>query len=107
MGHYIFIVSSVIVSLYAAYLLAYRLYKVDYCGDLAGRVVFPRIVYVAALATAFVPMLNTAFVIVFMIFLVINSDEYRVKSWLFEKPKMKDRTTMTEEDKNPKNKHYE
>ena len=107
MGHYIFIVSSVIISLYAAYLLAFRLYKVDYRGDLAGRVVFPRIVYMVALATAFVPMLNTAFVIVFMIFLMINSDEYRVKSWLFEKPKMKDGSTMTEEYKNPKNKHYE
>lgn len=87
----IFIILSTGVSLYSAYLLTCCLYKVDYSGKMTDRVVFPRIVYLIVVILASVPLLNLFCVVIFLAWLAIQSDDYRIKSWLFEKPKQKEK----------------
>lgn len=80
-----------VVSLYAAYLLVFRLYKLDYHGNMDENVVFPRVVYVLAFGISLLPMLNLFCVIMFLVFLALWHNDYAVKSWLFEKPKQKEK----------------
>jgi len=83
---------STVAALYAAYLLTCCLYTVNYRGELKEKVVFPRIVYGIAVIVALIPILNLMGVVVFLSFLTTCCDDYRVKSWLFEKPKLKEKT---------------
>lgn len=84
---------SVVASLYATYLLAYCLYDVPRSYDKREpkRIVLPRIVYTMLLATAFVPILNIIypFIFVFTCLMGRASDDFQIKSWLFEKPEVK------------------
>lgn len=89
MWNLLFIILSTGAALYAAYLLTCCLYKVDYNGKMTDKIIFPRIVYVIAIILASIPILNLCCFILFLSWLAIWSDEYRVKSWLFEKPKQK------------------
>lgn len=92
MADLIFIILSTGVSLYAVYLLTSCLYKLGHNGKMTDRVVFPRIVYVVAVILASVPLLNLFCVAIFLVWLAMWSADYRVKSWLFEKPKQKEKT---------------
>ena len=94
---------SVVASLYATYLLAYRLYDVPEIEELEPeRIVLPRIVYIAALIMAFIPLLN----IIALVFFVVmpqagkSCGDFQIKSWLFEKPEVKADNT----DDNPEKK---
>lgn len=95
---------SVVASLYATYLLAYCLYDVPDSWEKREpkRIVLPRIVYIASLIAAFIPLLNTIAVLVFIFLnlLSIIYDEWQIKSWLFEKPEVKADNT----DNNPEKK---
>ena len=91
MGDLIFFILSTGVALYAVYLFTFCLYKVDYDGKMTDRVVFPRIVYLIAVILASLPLLNLFCIVIFLVYLAIWSDDYRVKSWLFEKPKQKEK----------------
>lgn len=95
---------SVVASLYATYLLAYRLYDVPDSWEEREPecIVLPRIVYIAALIAAFVPMLNIVAVIVFNFAGLFYKacGEWQIKSWLFEKPEEKSGNT----DNNPEKK---
>lgn len=91
MGDLIFFILSTGVALYAAYLFTFCLYKVDYDGKMTDRVVFPRIVYFIAVILASLPLLNLFSVVTFLVFLAICSEDYRIKSWFFEKPKQKEK----------------
>jgi len=86
MGNYIFIILSTVTALYAAYLLTCCLYETDYMGEPADKVVFPRIVYFLVFIAAFVPILNLICIIILLVWLWVWNKDYRVKSWLFEKP---------------------
>lgn len=94
---------SVVASLYATYLLAYCLYDVPYRERYEPkRIVLPRIVYIASLIVAFIPVLNTTAVVAFIfagLFFKACGD-WQVKSWLFEKPEVKADDT----DNNPEKK---
>ena len=95
---------SVVASLYATYLLAYRLYDVPDSWEKREpkRIILPRIVYIVALIVALVPMLNTFAVAVFIVaglFFKAYGD-WQIKSWLFEKPEVKADIT----DNNPEKK---
>ena len=91
MGDLLFMILSTVAALYAAYLLTCCLYTVDYRGEPKDKVVFPRIVYGIAIIIAFIPLFNLLCVASFLSFLAIFGDDYRVKSWLFEKPKPKEK----------------
>ena len=84
---------SVVASLYATYLLAYCLYDVpdNWEKREPKRIVLPRIVYIVALIVAFVPVLNTIAVIVFIVMGLFFKacGDWQIKSWLFEKPEVK------------------
>ena len=84
---------SVVASLYATYLLAYCLYDVPDSWERREpkRIVLPRIVYIAALIAAFIPMLNIFAVIAIIVMglLCKASGDWQIKSWLFEKPEVK------------------
>lgn len=95
---------SVVASLYAPYLLAYRLYDVPDSWEKREpkRIVLPRIAYIASLIVAFIPMLNliavAAFILAGLFFKA--SGDWQIKSWLFEKPEVKADNT----DNNPEKK---
>lgn len=91
MGNSIFVILSTVAAVYAAYLLTCCLYRMDGRDKIGDKVVFPRIVYIVVVPVAFVPYLNFFFAVIFYSFLAIWSEEYRVKSWLFEKPKQKEK----------------
>ena len=80
---------SIVVALYLAYLISCCLYKLDCDGEMKERVVFPRIVYFIIAGVACTPILNLFGIVGYTFALLLCSDEYRVKSWLFEKPKQK------------------
>ena len=96
---------SVVASLYATYLLAYRLYDVpDSCWEKREpkRIVMPRIAYITFLVVSVVPGLNILFVLAFLIGAIFFKalDQWQIKSWLFEKPEVKSDNT----DDNPEKK---
>ena len=95
---------SVVASLYATYLLAYRLYDVpsSYEKREPKRIVLPRIVYIVVLVVPFIPALNTiAFsAFIFLSLLSKSCGDWQIKSWLFEKPEVKSDNT----DDNPEKK---
>jgi len=84
---------SVVASLYATYLLAYCLYDVpsSYEKRDPKRIILPRIVYIGFMVMAFMPVVNTIFLIVFILMPLIGKScgDFQIKSWLFEKPEMK------------------
>lgn len=88
---------NVVASLYATYLLAYRLYDVpsSYEKREPKRIVLPRIAYIVCLIAAFLPILNTiaaaAFIVAGLLFK--NSGDWQIKSWLFEEPEVKSDNT--------------
>ena len=82
---------SVVASLYATYLLAYCLYDVPSSeNEEPKRIFLPRIVYIVALIVAFVPMLNTFAIAVFIFACLFYKvcGYWQIKSWLFEKPEV-------------------
>lgn len=95
---------SVVASLYATYLLAYRLYDVpDSWGKREPkRIILPRIVYIAFLIVAIIPLLNTIAVVAFILagLFFKACGDWQIKSWLFEKPEVKADNT----DDNPEKK---
>ena len=76
---------SVAVSIYAAYLFAFRTYRTDVYGNPTRRYVYPYIVYILVLIAVFVPILNIGMVVV-GICMGLDHGFFCVKSWLFEKP---------------------
>lgn len=84
---------SVVASLYATYLLAYRLYDVPDSWEKREpkRIILPRIAYIVCLIVAFFPVLNTiavaSFIFAGMFFK--SCGDWQIKSWLFEKPEVK------------------
>ena len=102
----IFYLLSVLLSLYCAYLLAFRTYKMEFntmtdeCEPIDERIVYPRFVYILLIALCFAPIGNVVLCLVFMIVSVegrIIGDFY-VKSWLFEKPEKKEKKTERKKD---------
>ena len=77
--------------LYVAYLATFCTYKTDgiYGKPTDERLMFPRIVYVFIWMVAFVPLLNHAAAIVYLILPWFDSDTFYIKSWLLEKPGQK------------------
>lgn len=94
----IFYLLSVLLSLYCAYLVAFRTYKM--WNNLATheyeptdeRIVYPRIVYILMVAVCFVPIGNVVLCLVFMAASVVGrkTGNFYVKSWLLEKPEKKE-----------------
>ena len=95
---------SVVASLHATYQLAYCLYDVPDSWEKREpkRIILPRIAYIASLIVAFIPVLNTFAVVVFIfagLFCKACGD-WQIKSWLFEKPEVK----TDDSDDNPEKK---
>ena len=97
----IFYLLSVLLSLYCAYLAAFRTYKMEYSVEThkdeptGERIVYPRIVYILMVAVCFAPIGNVVLCAVFFIFSIparFDGDFY-VKSWLLEKPEKKEEET--------------
>jgi len=84
---------SVVASLDATYLLAYCLYDVpsSYEKREPKRIILPRIAYIVFLIVAFIPLLNTFAVTVFIFAALFFKacGDWQIKSWLFEKPEVK------------------
>jgi len=84
---------SVVASLYATYLLAYRLYDVPDSWEQREpkRIFLPRIAYIACLIVVFIPVLNTIALLSFVVTALIGKSvgDFQIKSWLFEKPEVK------------------
>ncbi len=80
----------VAVSLYAAYLVCFCLYKVNYIGEKTDeRIYLPRIMYPLAFALSFVPVANIicgliVFALAFIAYYI--SEDFYFKSWLFDAP---------------------
>jgi hypothetical protein len=94
---------SVVASLYATYLLAYCLYDVPYSEKYEPeRIILPRIVYIIFMAMAFMPVVNTIALILFVVTPLMGKScgDFQIKSWLFEKPEVKSDNT----DDNPEKK---
>jgi hypothetical protein len=93
----IFYLLSVLLSLYCAYLAAFRTYKMGRnlmthkYEPIDERIVYPRIVYILLIALCFVPIGNVVLCFVFMVVSVAgrNTGDFYVKSWLLEKPEEK------------------
>ena len=84
---------SVVASLYATYLLAYCLYDVPDSWEKREpkRIILPRIVYIGFIAMAFIPVVNTIAIVLFVVMPLAGKSwgDFQIKSWLFEKPEMK------------------
>lgn len=93
----IFYLLSVLLSLYCAYLAAFRTYKMEHSvvtGEVEPtdeRIVYPRIVYILMVAVCFVPIGNVMLCAVFfgVSLAGCSLDAFYVKSWLLEKPEKK------------------
>ena len=94
----IFYLLSVLLSLYCAYLAAFRTYKTNYNLDTGEyeptdeRIVYPRFVYILLMALCFVPIGNVVLCAAFFgVSLMGRSQgDFYVKSWLLEKPEEKE-----------------
>ena len=87
MGCLIFYFLCVLVTLYAAYLFTFRMYKWDDMDEKFGsQIVLPRIVYLIVFGCAFIPFVNIVLVVLFLIFLAAANEDVRIDSWLFKKP---------------------
>lgn len=88
----LFYCASVAVSLYVAYIFSFRTYKLKdrYSGHpyVGERYTFPRIVYMLMIVACFLPLFNAFCCVLFITVATIGNvtDEFRIKSWLFEKP---------------------
>ena len=95
----IFYLLSVLLSLYCAYMAAFRTYKTEYSLDTyeyeptSERIVYPRIIYILMVAVCFAPIGNVVMCIVFFVtsFFGRLEGDFYVKSWLLEKPKEKEK----------------
>ena len=93
----IFYLLSVLLSLYCAWLAAFRTYKMEYSVEThkdeptGERIVYPRIVYILMAAVCFAPVANAVLCVVFFVASLIGNLEgnFYVKSWLLEKPEDK------------------
>ena len=93
----IFYLLSVLLSLYCAYLAAFRTYNMKYNPNTHEyeptdeRIVYPRVVYILIIALSFVPFANVALSLAFFVmsFAGRNEGDFYVKSWLLEKPEKK------------------
>ena len=93
----IFYLLSVLLSLYCAYLAAFRTYKMEYnpksedWEETHRRIVHPRIVYILMVAVCFAPIGNVVLCIVFFVMSFVGRfvGDFYVKSWLLEKPEDK------------------
>ena len=94
----IFYLLSVLLSLYCAYLVAFRTYKMKFDtskGDYVPTdecISYPRLVYILLIALSFVPFANVVLSIAFFVFSFAgrNEGDFYVKSWLLEKPEEKE-----------------
>ena len=90
----IFYLLSVLLSLYCAYLAAFRTYKMEHnlvTGEyepIDERFIYPRIVYILMVAVCFAPIGNVVLCVVFFMVSLMGryQDDFYVKSWLFERP---------------------
>ena len=90
----IFYLLSVLLSLYCAYLAAFRTYKMEYdlkTGEYEPtdeRIVYPRFVYMLMVAVCFAPIANVVLCVVFMVASCVgrSTGDFYVKSWMLEKP---------------------
>ena len=91
MNGLLFYLLSLPFPLYVAYLATFCTYKTDGTNGKPTDelLVYPRIVYMFIWTVVFVPLANIAMAIVFLALTWFNSDEYYIKSWLFEKPGQK------------------
>ncbi len=91
----IFYWSSVVASLYAAYLICFCLCKVDERGNKTDeRIAVPRILYLLTFAVSFLPLLNLLFgtiVIVISVIAYYVSEGFYFKTWLLDKPNQKEK----------------
>ena len=94
----IFYLLSVLLSLYCAYLAAFRTYKMKYSFETnkyeptIERIVYPRIVYILLVAVCFAPVANAVLCAVFLFISLMGHTlgDFYVKSWLLEKPEKKE-----------------
>ncbi len=94
----IFYLLSVLLSLYCAYLVAFRTYNAEYnlgAGEYEPtdeRIVYPRIVYILMMAVCFAPIGNVVLCAVFFVVYLKgrSQGDFYVKSWLLEKPEKKE-----------------
>jgi hypothetical protein len=95
----IFYLLSVLLSLYCAYLTAFRTYKMEFDtnkGDYVPtdeRISYPRLVYILLIALSFAPFANVMLSIAFFVlsFAGRNVGDFYVKSWLLERPEEKEK----------------
>ncbi len=95
----IFYLLSVLLSLYCAYLVAFRTYKMKYSIETRKyeptdeRFAYPRVVYILIIALSFVPIVNVVLSIALFVmsFAGRNEGNFYVKSWLLEKPEKKEK----------------
>lgn len=87
-----------VLSLYAFYLFAFRIYKMEYNERTDERIVYPRIVYLLALALCFVPIFNVALAVVFFVMGVAaeSAGYFYIKSWIFGTPEKKQKADKEE-----------
>lgn len=93
----IFYLLSVLLSVYCAYLVAFRMYKMKYSEETdeyeptSERFVYPRVVYILIIALCFVPIVNVIICFVFFVMSIVGREvgDFYVKSWLLEKPEKK------------------
>ena len=94
----IFYLLSVLLSLYCAYLVAFRTFEMEYSLDTHKkeptdkRIVYPRFVYILLIALCFAPIGNAALCLAFMAVSIVGRSvgDFYVKSWLLEKPEKKE-----------------
>lgn len=102
----IFYLLSVLLSLYCAYLAAFRTYKMEYSlktdeyEPTSERIVYPRFVYILMVVVCFAPIANFVICVVLMIVSCLGrfSGDFYVKSWLLEKPEEKEEKTERNEE---------
>ena len=86
---------TVAICLFAAYLVCFCLCKVDEKHNKTDeRILVPRILYPLTVAVSFVPLLNLVLgmlVIIAAIFAYYINEDFYFRSWLFEKPKQREK----------------
>ena len=94
----IFYLLSVLLSLYCAYLAAFRTYEMKFDaskGDYVTtdeRISYPRLIYILLIALSFAPIVNVMLCIVFFVLSLVGRSvgDFYVKSWLLDRPEDKE-----------------
>jgi len=110
----IFYLLSVLLSLYCAYLTAFRTYKMKRNFETHKneptdeRIVYPRIMYILMVAVCFAPIGNVVLCIVFFVMSFVGRSEgdFYVKSWLLEKPEEEEAVCNEKQDETSKVNKY-